>query len=76
MNKKSSECNFGDNQVICHWEKYAVVFNYENDKFYYFECPEIEGLIGTCVEVELLHPIEEIMTPELNSILQMGVKEK
>ena len=62
---------FGDNRVLGFYEKYAIVYSYEEETLFYYESEPIESMIGCCVETDLLYPITELSEAEQEAVYQM-----
>lgn len=60
MIEKSTEIEFGNNQIIGFYCDYAIVYDLENEQLYYFESPPLESMIGSCAEVKLLNPVSDL----------------
>lgn len=51
----------GNNKLIGYYDTYAIVYDEENEQLFYFYMPEqIDSLLFSCVEKEILNPVEEL----------------
>lgn len=62
----------GNNQLIGYYDMYAIVYDVEEEEFFYFFMPQpIDSLLFSCVEKEILNPVSSL--PEE---MQLGIQRK
>jgi hypothetical protein len=67
----AEEENWGNNELVGYFEDYAIVYEEETEKFYYYESEVIESMIGCCVVVgDYLRPLTELPENVQEKILE------